>query len=315
SSAFGGLDDAYALLYATLGVIGVIAWVALIVTALAHLSRTFRAPTASHERRLGAACAVGILCIAAACLNYDLVFTSESAWALVMLAALGCAAADSVPRPVRAKPRWALRALLPIGGTGLGVAVLALAPVTASEAISVFTVAPWVDAMQGPRGGTELVNTLCPSVTDPDVVAPGTSVTCLDESSIYQADYPGLAVVTVRAATPGKVRQEVVRAFTPIYYHMPMEGGPTGTIQSGRPAWATTAPLTGGALGLGAMLLFPPRRRRRRPPVASEGGTEGAEGDAEAERVGGTVQPRERVGTAQRAEGPEAVRTAEPAVR
>jgi hypothetical protein len=271
SSVFGGLDDAYALLYATLGVLGVIAWLGLMATAFAHCARTLRAPSGSHERRLGAACLVGIVVVAAACANYDLIFTSQSAWALVILAALGSAAADRVPRPEYTRYRWLARSLLPVGGVGLGAVILALAPVSAAETISVFTVAPWVDATQGPWGGTELVDTLCKSVTDPDVVSSGTSVKCLAESSIFSTDYPGLALVTVRAGTPTEVTEEVKRAFTPIYYHLPMEGGPVGTIQTGKPAWATTAPLSGGAAGLGAMLLLPPRqyRRRRRAPASS----------------------------------------------
>jgi hypothetical protein len=44
-----------------------------------------------------------------------------------------------------------------------------------------------------------------------------------------------------------------------------------GTVQTGKPAWASTAPLWAGAVGLGLMVFVPPiRLRRRGPPVAED---------------------------------------------
>jgi len=268
ASVFGGLDDAYALVYSTLGAIGVLAWVVLMVTAIAACARALRAPRGSSQRTLGAACLVGIIVIMIAAANYDLVDTSQSTWTLIFLAAIGTAVAETVPRRVPAPRRWLPRLLLPATGVGIGFLVLAAAPVTASETLSIFTVAPWVVATEGPvypGNGAELVNTLCPTLTNPDVLEPGATVKCLLGANIFPTDYAGLALVTVRAPTPSAVRSEVKRAFTPIFRYMPIEGGPSEPIQTGKPSWATTAPLSGGVAGLMAMLLLPavalPRRR------------------------------------------------------
>ncbi|HUC37237.1 MAG TPA: hypothetical protein VMR97_08950 [Acidimicrobiales bacterium] len=268
ASVFGGLDDAFALTYSTLGVLGVLAWLVVGLTALAICARALRASPGSDARLIGAACLVGIVVTALAATNYDLVDTPQSTWALVFLAAIGTCAAEMVPRTVGARRKWLARLVLPVAGVGVGFAVLAAAPTAASESLSVFTVAPWVVASQGnavesPQG-TELVHTLCTSVTNPDTIEPGTNVTCLQGAKIFPADYPGLALVTISGPTAQAVQAELKSAFTPIARYMALEGGPVGTIETGKPSWAVTAPLSGGVAGLMAMLLLPPLTRRRR---------------------------------------------------
>ena len=269
SSIFGGLDDAYALVYSTLGVLGVLAWLALIAIAAITTARALRARRGSHERTLGAACLLGIIAVGMGAALYDLVDTPQSTWALIVLAAIGAAVAETVPRRARSR-RWLARLLLPIAGVGVGFAVLAAAPVSASQSLSIFTVAPWVVALQGPVyswKGAELVDTFCPTVTSPDVIAPGTSVSCVQGSNIFPTDYAGLALVTARGPTASAVRAEIKRALTPIFRYMPIEGGATETIQTGKPSWAETAPVSGGVIGLICMLFLPPLFRSRRRSV------------------------------------------------
>lgn len=275
SGLFGGVDNGYALTYATIGVIGLTAWIALMVTGLATTARALRAPRGTDARVVGAACLVGVIAVAVAMATYDLVSTLQSQWALAVLAALGVAAAETVPHRARARRRWGSRALLPMAGLGVGCLLFVSVPLTSSQTFSVVLTAPWlgftnsdpVDAFVG----TALSNTLCGTVTSPDVVNPGTRVSCLQLDTIEPFSFPAEASVTVSGATSSAVTGEARRAFAPVFSHLQMTGGPTQSVQTGRPAWAETAPFWGAVVGFGLMTLIPPVPfRRRARPVRSE---------------------------------------------
>jgi hypothetical protein len=217
---------------------------------------------------LGAACFVGICAAVVAGASYDFTNTPQSIWTLIMLAALGVATAEAVPRPARAG-KSPVRIAVPLVGALVGLAVYALAPVSSSESLSVVPIAPWILVVEHafyPNQGTELVHTLCPTVTNPHSIAPSTSVRCVQYSTVFPAAFPALAVVDVRAPTPSAVTQEGVRALAPIARSMPMETFRAGTIATGKPSWAKTAPLWVGALGLAVVFWVPPMRWRRRTP-------------------------------------------------
>jgi hypothetical protein len=74
---------------------------------------------------------------------------------------------------------------------------------------------------------------------------------------------PGIALVTVSGPTPAAVNSEIRRSFAPINRVLALAGGPSETLQVGKPAWATTGPVWGGLLGLLVALLVPPIRLRR----------------------------------------------------
>jgi hypothetical protein len=291
TSIFGGVDNGYALMYATIGVIGVTAWITLMVTAMATSARTLRAPRGTEGRTIGAACLVGMVAVAVAMATYDLVSTLQSLWAFVILAALGVAAFEAAPRRERARRRWGYRAVLPLVGFGVGSLLFVLAPLTSSQTFSVVMTAPWMNYYSTEPvdvyDGTALSNTLCGALTNPDVVAPGTTVRCLQSDVVEPFAFPPEAQVTVRAATPKAVAAEARRAFLPIYRHQQLTGGPVEPIQTGRPAWAATAPFWCTAAGLLAMALVPPLPVRRRP--RRRGGHKPADED-----VGDTPQALER---------------------
>ena len=97
-------------------------------------------------------------------------------------------------------------------------------------------------------------------------MAPGTGVDCLQLDTIEPFAFPAEALVTVSGATPAAVTAEARHAFAPIASHMQMTATASQSVQTGRPAWATTAPFWCAVVGLLLMLLVPPLPFRRRIP-------------------------------------------------
>ncbi len=274
TGTFGGVDNAYALTYATIGMVGLVALVALLLTAAATCAPALTSPRGSERRLLGTACLLGVVGLAAAAATYDLVSTLQSEWAIILLAALGAAVAGpAAPVGAPDRARLLLRAAVPAALAGVGLAVAALVPASAAQSLSVLTVAPYVSVYAPPDVyyDTYLVDTLCAAVTDPSVSTPTTSVRCDQADAFFPLSPPGEAIVTVSGPSPAAVAAETRHAFGPIYRSMYMAGGPSGPVRVGKPAWAVTAPWWMGGLGLVAVLLVPARRRRHGvDPVAGE---------------------------------------------
>lgn len=260
-----GVDDAYAVIYATLGVVGILAWLSLIVMTAVTAGHALSARRGSFERLIGAACLSGGLAAGVAAATYDFTDAAQSTWTLIVLGALGVAAMEAAGR--RVVLHWsAPRLLLPAVGSFLGSTVLVLAPVSSSVSFAVMTDAQWVLTSNNAYynvQGTEMVNTLCPVVTNPDTLMKGTQVKCLQYSRVFELNFPGYAVVQVRGPTPQAVTSEATLAFGKVSRQMPLEYWPIGKVATGKPSWARTAPLWGGVAGLFVMLLWPKVSRRR----------------------------------------------------
>jgi hypothetical protein len=268
SSTFQGIDNGYALIYATLGVVGLVAWIGLLATAAAAVAPSLRSPPGSDARRLGVACLIGIGGAVVAAVTYDFENTVQSPWGLIVLAAFGAVVAERMPNRVPIRRRWAYRMLVPAAGVALGFLLLASVPTSASQDLSMQTIAPWVSAEEtqpgGPYPGTTLVDTLCAVITNPGTIAPGAGVNCVQASSFQGLVDPRIALITISGPTPEAVRTQLQRSFTLIETHvMPLYGGPSETLQIGKPAWATTGPVWGGLIGLLIAFLVPPIRPRR----------------------------------------------------
>lgn len=119
-------------------------------------------------------------------------------------------------------------------------------------------------------------------------MAPGTGVDCLQLATIEPFAFPAEVLVTVRGATPAAVTTEIRHAFAPIVPHLQMTGNATQPVQTGRPAWATTAPFWCAVAGLLLMLQVPPLRFRRRAwaPDRSPPDEEWSDAPDERERYG-----------------------------
>jgi hypothetical protein len=270
-----GLDNSYALLYATVGVLGLAAWAFMLITTAATVARTLRAPRGSDTRALGSACLVGIVAVLVAGAAYDLVATPQSQWTFMLLAALGVAVAEPVPRRVPPRRWWTARALLPVAGVTAGVAMLVAVPTTSSETVTVFMGSPAVVASNpvpvDDYTGKVLVNSLCGFLDSPDRVLAGTTLRCQRLSDVVSSAWPTLTLVRISGPSPGAVRAEFDNALGQYAPYLPGEIAPVGPVVSGKPAWATTAPVWVGLVGLVAMFLIPPLSRRplsARPPPA-----------------------------------------------
>lgn len=268
-----GVDNGYAVMYATVGVIGILAWVTVMVTIGATAGHALRRPRGNLERLIAASCLTGTLAVAAAAATYDFPDTAQSTWTLMFLGAIGVVAAERAE--VRVVQRWRpSRLLLPAVGSFIGSTVLVLTPVASSVSFSVMADAQWVltsNTAYFPVEGTEMLNTLCPVVTNPYSLMKGTAVRCIEYSRVFPLNFPGYAVVQVRGPTPQAVMQEADRAFKSISMRMPLEVSATGRISTGKPAWARTAPLWGGVVGAFGMVLMPGFDRKKRAPSGDRG--------------------------------------------
>lgn len=267
-----GIDNGYVSLFITVGMIGLVAWIAVYVAALHASLRGLRAGRGSDDRLLAAACVVGVFELAVACATYDVVSTPESRWTLVAVMALAVATAERVARPVLRRRAWAWRAVLPIAGIFGGLVALNVASTSAAVTLDYDTVISWVDhysdGATSNYGSQVLGQTGCALMTSPEAVVPGTEIHCLWSPAYYPLGDPTRLIVLVRGPTRAAVAREVAAAQAALARGVYVRGGPTGPVTVGKPALAVTAPLIGGTVGLLTALVVPPwpwsRRRPRR---------------------------------------------------
>jgi hypothetical protein len=163
--------------------------------------------------------------------------------------------------------------VLPLAGVGVGFAVLGAAPLASSETLDAFAGTPTAFAVNpqppGPYTAQVLINTLCGYLESPDRVIPGSTLRCEQLAVVQPTAWPAEATVRIGASTPAAVRREYHRSLAGLAPTAVPVVAAQGVVQTGKPAWATTAPFWVGAIGLGLMLFVPPvRLRRRAPPVA-----------------------------------------------
>ncbi|MHB8437622.1 MAG: O-antigen ligase family protein [Acidimicrobiales bacterium] len=272
NSTLIGVDDAYALTYAQIGMLGLLAYLSLLVSILATAAMALRAPRGTTTRMLAAATFVGVLAVVFASGTYDLTFTEQSLWALALLGAFAVALAEQVaPNPQRSHRR-AERALLPVVGAAIGAIVLALAPVGWSRQYTVFVITPKYNAgATGANGlvANDLASTICGYLQLPQLHEPGTTIKCEQPSAVETLVYPGEVSVRIGAGSAAAVLSQQRRLFAGFNaFHYPLVAADE-PLSSGLPAWATTAPLSGAVAGGMAGLLLPaiPLRRRRTLPA------------------------------------------------
>ena len=264
------VDSSWVLVYATLGVLGVLALAALLLICLHALSRFLRA--GPGDSRVIAASATGVVAAAVVALAaYDFGTLRMSTATLWMVVALGLTANEElgvVPEVARVRRPSAVVAACAAAGLWLGVGILAVAPERSSATLVVTTVDPRIAAAAIDQSFTVKVlsQTAC-SVLD-DMPTEGT-VRCQDLDQIGG----GIAEVRIEGVDDAEVertRGAVEQRLTGVFSAATLQEQDRGR---GRPAWATTAPLWAAVLGALAGLWRPviSDGRTDRPGSASAG--------------------------------------------
>ncbi len=301
-STVPGVDDAYALTYATLGVLGLLAWLGLLTTIAVSIWPAIRAERGAFHRLTGAACLVGVVAVAVASGAYDLVVTPQSTWALMVVGALGVAVAEAVRarspssaaavvgyQPARrASCRRTLQLLsgAMAGGVAGGVILLAV-PAHVAANYQVVTVDPVV-AGRSPApisrlDGEVLVHTACGVMESASASRPGTELWCKSVSSIDPLATPGLALMRVSGPNGASIRSVLDAGESSARSAgMMLSITVVSPPRDGRPAWAATAPLWMAVTGIGAAAFALALRRRRAMPESLGQGS-GAAGASSAE--------------------------------
>jgi hypothetical protein len=259
-----GVDNSYVLLYAEIGILGLLAWLASLLTALGVGLAALRAPP-GPLRAIAAGCLAGIALVPVAAASYDFASVLQSGWALWILVAVATAICELAPRKAPGqRRRWADRVLLPVAGFTAGAAVFALTPVHAASTYRFETqTAYWAATEPRPDEyiGRVLVNTAC----DVMAAAPrtdGVTISCR-RMDLTQPAWQGVGEARIQGPTTDRVRATESELNARVHAAVPgFRVFPLGGIQSGRPTWAQTAPVWLAAGGLIVGLIAPAGRRR-----------------------------------------------------
>lgn len=255
-------DNSYLLAYAETGAIGAAVFGIALATALALALRGLRrAP--GDVRLVQAAAVAGAATLAAGGLAFDAFSLGGSAgpfWILVAVAVVCGEHAEGPFEPTRPPAR---RVLWPVAGLAVGLVVLAAAPTHAVRTLRVDTL-PTRSVVAGQDTqlllGRRLVATGCP-------VAEGVAREAGARTTCRELDVPGSFLLRIEAGSSATVDGAAadVRAALPKALDE-IEVADVDGLGRGRPAGATTAPVTLALVGAAAAVLVPSRRRSIRVP-------------------------------------------------
>lgn len=267
-AGFQGTDASYLQTYTQVGLVGVLAFVSLLTMSILAVLPGLRAPP-GLERTLAAAVVAGMAVGVATGASYNAAAAFRPYW---LLAAIGVALAERVPRRATPTRRSRLRVLLPVAGLAAGLVLRAVAPAATSVAVEFETVNLYSNAVAGgPQGflGTMLVNTACEIITATAAKDPRSEANCYNLRTEAGAEV-GLGHLSIRAATRdhaldrARVTLRYTRRWVPgLRVHLLSIDPPA------RSTWARTAPLWSAAAGAWVALVVPPLRVRRRRPRPS----------------------------------------------
>jgi hypothetical protein len=265
-----GTDVSYVLVYAELGVLGLVLIVLVFGTALGEGVASLRMP-AGRERSLAAAAVSGIVLSAIAAGAYDFVGIEQSMLTVLFLTAFAVAVRErhvTAPsrrgRWFRMPARWALAIVA--AGLVLGTALWWFAPRHWAGTWRIETVqARRLDEENSPGHeafpGTLLRDTVC-DLAHQAALARG-NVTLACPQSFLNPLGAGIGDVRIQAPTRQEVDAVASDVFVPAARYLPGFGAQLiEPVTEGMPTWARTAPVSCGLLGLAAAVLLPPPRRR-----------------------------------------------------
>lgn len=263
------VDISWLSTYATLGLLGVLALAATLLAA-AHAAGRFVQSGPSPARTIAAGAAGAVVAAPIGFASYDLgtlYQSTETVWAMVALALAANEELGVLPRPLVRRTRLVPPLAIAFGIVGVvaGGVLAVTVPGRATIDAAFTTVDPGV-AAAAPGEQTYtfkvLSQTACVVVDAADLRA---TVRCQD------LDQVGGGIGTLRVESPTRAgaeaaydeaRQRLLGVFPKATVGAIARG-------SGRPTWATTAPLWLGAVGLAAGATMPDRAAR--PPLAPPG--------------------------------------------
>jgi hypothetical protein len=262
------LDSTYLFIVAETGVIGLVVFCTLLLTAVAVVVSGARVRDGPDRDLRGALAVAAILAIpGAGALNLlGLPGAGRQFWLVV---ALGIAALEraTAGRPVveRTRSPWRVVAVVGVAFGALGVR--ALVPTHAVASYSIETIP--VTGFQGTNSaqvlqGEILARTACDLYED-NAEASGGKVRCEIPKTT-----PGLARLRVETSSATRTTTAVERAHDHLERTLPAFAAQwPAPIDVGQPTWAHTAPAWAPITALAAAVLVPGRRRRAASPATA----------------------------------------------
>lgn len=268
---FTAVDLSWVNSYATIGVLGVVALAALLLTA-AHGAGRFLLAGPSGTRLLAAGAAGGVVVAPIGLAAYDLLSlrtSTQTVWALTALALAANEELGVLPVPMQRRAQLVPRPAFGLGLLGLaGGFVLALSVPAVHHMDALFTtISPRTAAVgvrDNPYPGKVLGQTGCLVLNAVDFEG---SVDCRDIDRVPG----GVGLVRIESGDPettARTYAAVDANLAAVFPHAMLTVVDQG---SGRPTWATTAPVWLFAAGFASGALLPDRAYRRvgaqRPPA------------------------------------------------
>jgi len=257
-------DNFYLLTYASTGVIGAAALVAVLVTSLTQIGRSWLIAD-DGRRLLAAAAATGAVGFAVSGLFDDALFVPQPAQLAFALLALVVATTEA-ERGYALMPRFSLPRLVLFTGAGaaLGVLAYSIAPIRDVQQRS-FTVLPVQReaAWSNPSYlGNEMTLSMCTIAQHMADTQPRVRLQCRDDFT-----GPGDGTMRVEAPTGAQVLamyDAIDAATAKVSYLSGYQTQLSGPPKKVRPTGWRTAPASGTTIGLAVGLIAPlPLRRRR----------------------------------------------------
>lgn len=270
---FTAVDLSWVNTYATLGLVGVIALAALLLTA-AHAASRFLLAAPSPTRFVAAGATAAVVVAPVGLAAYDLLSlrtSTETVWGLAALALAANEELGVLPVPMRRRAHLVPRPAVALGLVGLlgGFALAASVPSVHTIDATFTTVRPLATATAGGDSlhrSTVFAQTGCLVV---DEAQHASTVRCRDLDRIPG----GFGEIRIEDRDADEAEQtygSVLAALQAVFPHATVSVSGEG---SGRPTWATTAPMWMFALAFAIGTLMPDRAYRIAPPTPSDAPT------------------------------------------
>lgn len=261
------VDLSWVNTYVTLGVVGVVALAALLVT-VAHAASRFLLSVPSPTRFVAAGAAAAVVVAPIGLSSYDLLslrMSTETVWGLAALAIAANEELGVLPVPMRRRAQLVPRPAIALGPIGLAAGFALAASIPSLHTIeATFTTADPRATATAPSDNLHssrvLSQTACLAIDERTFES---TVRCRDLDQVL-GGFGEVRVEDRDRDEAGRTYQAVVATVREVFPHTTVAVSGQG---SGRPTWASTAPVWMFALAFAGGTLLPDRAYR---PVPGE---------------------------------------------